>query len=258
MGVYMIAFLIIFLVASGTASATKPEPVPTVKAIPAETLAMGKAKGVATRKAGVLRIAYEGKAVARFTNIRPTECAGDNTCSVWTFDRLIRVFDRPTGTVKTLALLVWFNGENPEQFVFVHWDGTLLFIDSDPVISAKREWLSFGGDPDQDGYFTVIDLTAPFGSGVYRTSLHCVPQRFSSETTLMVACPSYDYDTRTGKKFKARVDRIGDEWRLTALNVKFKKDEESPKRISAKDAEPYYSLKSEPEIGYQKLTKQGN
>jgi len=251
----MIVLLIILLVASGTAAATKPEPVPTLKAIPAETLAMGKAKGVALRKAGVLSIAYEGKTVARFTNIRPTECAGNNTCSVWTFDRLIRVFDRPTGTVKTLALLVWFNGENPEMSVLVHSDGTLLLVDSYPVLSAKREWLCFGGDSDRGGYFTVIDLKAPLGSGVHRTNLQCVPQRFSSETTLMVACPSFDDGTNTTKKFKARVDRIGDEWRLTALNVKFKKDEESPKRISAKDAESYYSLKSEPEIGYQKLTK---
>lgn len=145
---------------SGSAAAIKPEPVPIVKAIPAETVAMRKARGVATRDADVLLISYDGKAVARFADIWPTECAGSGTCSVWTFDRLIKVFDRPSGKVRTLALLRWRNGENPDMSVLVHSDGTLLYVDMDPVPLEKGAWLSFGRHPDFDGSLAVkIDQT---------------------------------------------------------------------------------------------------
>jgi hypothetical protein len=252
----MIIFLAILLMVSGSAAAIKPEPVPIVKAIPAETVAMRKARGVATRDADVLLISYDGKAVARFADIRPTECAGSGTCSVWTFDRLIKVFDRPSGKVRNLALLRWRNGENPDMSVLVHSDGTLQYVDMDPVPLEKGAWLSFGRHPDFDGSLSFIDLKAPLGSGVYTTSWRCIPRHLSGETALIVAC--FSYDSGTGKEFKARVDHAGQKWRLTALNVKFKRREEIPERVNDIPAEQCYSLESEPGIGYQKLTESGN
>ena len=135
----MIALLVILLVACEFAAATEPEPVPIIQVIPAETLATWKANGAATLQDGVISIVYDGKAVAQFTDIRPTECAGDNTCSIWTFDRLIRAFDRPSGRVKNLALLRWKNGEYPDGSVLVESDGALIFFESgDPVLSGKK------------------------------------------------------------------------------------------------------------------------
>jgi hypothetical protein len=136
---FMIVFLVILLLAGGSAAAAEPEPAPVVQVIPAETLAAWKPNGAATLEAGVISIVYDGKAVAQFTNIRPTECAGNNTCSIWRFDRLIRAFDRPSGKVKNLALLDWFSGESPVGSVLVESDGALIFFErDDPVLSGKK------------------------------------------------------------------------------------------------------------------------
>ena len=236
---------------SAQAKPTKPpEPEYLKKAHRIEAKAIAATKGMVVRKRGVLTIRYDGKAVAQFTDVRPTECEGFGSCSVWVFDRNLRIFDRPSGAYKTVAVVTRNNGEIDDMFI-VYSNGSLLSFDSDPHVSPKGDWLVIGDQENEltEPHLNVIDLKAPIGAGVYESALPCEPKHFLAETEIELSCMTYDAGS-----FTLQLRRTGKDWKVYTTR-KVPINLTPPLQVNTAKGAQYYINQGELDGGYVRLVK---
>ena len=238
----------ILAVATASAQAqTMPEFITKAHKIEAKALMM--AKGTVIRRGHNLTIRYDGVPVARFKDMRPRECEGNETCSVWIFVRMIRVYDQSAKKYRRLAIVKRNNGEL-ETHMLVYSDGSLLFTGANPLVSPRGDWLASGNNEDAliEPYFEIIDLKAKVGNGIYSSSMPCEPKRFKGETDIELNCKTIE-----GHEFTSRIVRQNKVWRLLMSSPE--QDLKPPIEIETIKTVRYYLLKNEPEIGYYKIIK---
>jgi hypothetical protein len=162
---------------------------------------------IATRNAHGLTIWQNGRPVAGFHNINETGCEGNDSCSLWWFDGVLRL---GTGADRrTYAEVFHSNGEGWEVLLIGEGDNPLVF--DDEVMPSPDGRYAATGTPAglTDGYLSIIDWSSPGHhlTATFSRRIACAPLNWQGPDELRVIC---DHDKTATHASLAVVRHAGD------------------------------------------------
>jgi hypothetical protein len=172
---------------------------------------------VATRDARGLTVFRDGHPVARFHNVDETHCQGNDTCSLWWFDGVLRL---GTGSDRrTYAEVFHSNGEG--------WEVMLIGDDRDPLVfenplvpSPDGRYAATGVTSGlEDAYLSIIDWTSPGHrlTATFGRLTGCEPLNWEGPDAFRAIC---DHEKSKTHYSLATVQRAGDgTWQLTEIGI---------------------------------------
>ncbi len=167
---------------------------------------MAKAPGWASRSGDTLTVSKAGKALARFTDTGLADCDGFDQCALWTFGGVIQVAGQ------AYPLVLQENGEIT-RYMLVDNDGSLVWFNNVPMVSASGRWLATANDDEYtDPILAITDWQSPGHATVVSfADPPCQPQHWNADDTLDVVCqPDGD------PAYPARVAFDGKTWKMAA------------------------------------------
>lgn len=219
------------------APAPAPPPPPKVAArlYGEEADALAAYPAFASRSGDALTISFDGKAVARFTDVGKSACEGYETCSVWTFAGLVDI----GGALD--AAVMRDNGEDV-QYVVIDRAGRDIWLSGAFTASPDGRYMATGqNDLSPGGYLEIIDLTSPWPHVWAQSAAPCEPQDWTPPATLNLLC-----DDGSGPVKATAMSQADGAWKLSPGNW----PPPQPQSAGARGAD---SVKWEHDNGFERL-----
>ena len=212
----MTRHLIRFILAAAAAAAAAAAPVHAIELTERNTQEAALLRAyphIAIRDARGLTILRDGRPVARFHNVHETQCQGNDTCSIWWLEGVLRL---GTGSDRrTYAEVFHSNGEGSE-IMLIGDDGDPLVFDDPLMPSPDGRYAATGVTSGlEDAYLSIIDWTSPGHrlTATFGRLTGCIPLNWEGPDAFRAIC---DHEKSQTHYSFATVRRTGDgTWQLT-------------------------------------------